>query len=250
MHLTDLASAPGIFLLATSFLAALLSTSIGAGGGLLLVGLATVLPAATVIPTHASIMLAGSFFSWNLLRKFANYAMILPFVIGSIIGLGLAAPFVGSLDHDALALILGSFLLLSTWCRFPLSLAQSRHYPWQCGLLTSFLSVFVGATRPMLLTMFGRTFDDHKVVVATVNACAALQHVGKLAVFAAVGAAFVGNWQIIAILIVMTMLGSWCGRHILITAGQDKLKLATKLLITGLAINLILDATGVTVWPG
>ncbi|MEZ5930416.1 MAG: sulfite exporter TauE/SafE family protein [Alphaproteobacteria bacterium] len=250
MNLADLASAQGIFLLVTTFIAALLSTSVGAGGGLLLVGLATVMPAPTVIPTHACIMLAGSFFGWNLLRKFANYALILPFVVGSIIGLGLAVPLVGQLSHQALALVLGSFLLFSTWGYYPASLTQSRHYPWQCGLVTSFLSVFVGATRPMLLTMFGRAFDDHKVVVATVNACAALQHVGKIVVFVTIGASFIENWQIIGALIVVTMLGSLCGRHLLIATGQGTLKLITKLLITALALNLILDAMGWTLWGG
>ncbi|MEM7043565.1 MAG: TSUP family transporter, partial [Pseudomonadota bacterium] len=170
LALIDLLSVPGAILVITAFLAALLSTSIGAGGGLLLLGLANFMPASAVIPTHASVMLFGSLFGWNLLRESADHKVITPFVLGSIIGLGLAASFVGKLSHHTLSLILAGFLLITTWIRLPQSLTLSRHYSWQCGLVSSFLSVFVGATRPMLLTMFSKTFDDHKTVVATVNA--------------------------------------------------------------------------------
>jgi len=237
-----------VVLVLAAFFAALLSTSVGAGGGLLLVGLATFMPAGAVIPSHAAIMLFGSFYSWGILRESTDNASIGPFVIGSIIGLVLAVPLLGKLSDNLLSLILATFLLLTTWIKLPQSLAFSGHYTWLCGLISSFLSVFVGAMRPMLLTMFSNMFEDHRVVVATVNACAALQHLGKMAVFLSTGALFLEAWDLIILLIFTTMAGSWCGRYVLVTTGQAKLKTALKLLITGLAIHLVLDAIAWTPW--
>ena len=242
MELTELASAPGLILIATAFLAAVLSTSIGAGGGLLLLGLAMFMPASAVVPSHAAIMLFGSFFGWGLLRQSVDHEMLAPFVVGSIIGLALALPLLGKLSDQLLTIVLGTFLLVTTWVRLPRSLALSQHYPWLCGLLSSFLSVFVGAMRPMLLAMLSNAFNDHRTVVATVNAFAALQHLGKIVVFLSAGALFLAAWQIIAVLIVVTLVGGWCGRHVLISSGEATLKKAVKLMITGLAGYLLFDA--------
>lgn len=242
LELTDLASASGVILITAAFFAALLSTSVGAGGGLLLVGLAIFMPASAVVPSHAAIMLVGSFFGWGVLRKAADHTILAPFVIGSIVGLSLAVPLIGRLSDQILTLVLGAFLLVTTWVQIPRTLALSHHYPWLCGLVSSFLSVFVGAMRPMLLTMLSSAFSDHRVIVATVNACAALQHLGKIIVFLSAGALFLGAWEIILLLILVTMAGGWCGRYVLISTGQAKLKLALKILITGLAVHLLFDA--------
>lgn len=242
--LAEFASLSGVFLLLTAFLAALLSTSVGAGGGLLILGMATVLPAPVVIPAHASVMMFGSFSGWLLLRNYPDYALLSIFIFGAVVGLIFAIPLIGWLNEAVMQFVLGSFLLATTWYRIPASLAGSKHYPWQCGLVSSFLSVMVGATRPMLLTLFGKRIDDHKVVVATTNACAALQHVGKLILFASFSAAFLQYWAIIGVLIVVTLLGAWCGRFVLISVGQRQLKLALKVLITGLALNLLVTALG------
>jgi uncharacterized membrane protein YfcA len=187
-------------------------------------------------------MLFGSYYGWAVLRESSDHGLLKPFALGSLIGLLVAIPLIGLLSQQILLLILATFLILSTWIQLPRSFASGPHYPWQCGLVSSFLSIFVGATRPMLLTMFNQKLADHRAVVGTVNACAALQHTGKILVFSSVGTPFFENWLIVLVLIVTTITGAWLGRFILISTAQAKLRFLCRLLITGLAIHLAVGA--------
>jgi len=231
-----------VFLVLLTFISGFLSTSLGAGGGLLLVGIASVMPAQHVVPIHACIMLVVSFFQWWLLRKKVDYEIFKPFIVGGCFGMMLAVPLIGLIEEHTLKFLLGTFLLLTTWFRLPRAFAQNKNYPWQCGIVSSYLGVFVGATRPMLMTLFGSRFNSHQVIVATTTACASVQHAGKLVVFASAGIAFTNFWLEIVTLIAVSAVGAWLGRNLLFSSNGDHLKIAVKLLISVLAVNLIGDA--------
>lgn len=235
-------------LLGASLLASFASTSLGAGGSLLLASMATVLPAAVVIPVHACVTLAGNLNRWALLRRLVDYKVLVPFASGTAIGLILAYPFIGRISDAALQIILGLFLLIAAWWR-PRNLnADGPNYPLQCGIVTSFLSVFVGATKPMLTALFGQRFDDHKIVVATSNACATLQHAGKIGVFSIASFAFLQYWQLIMALIVASAIGAILGRLFTFWANPDKLKLVFRVLVTVLAVNVLATGLGLHPW--
>lgn len=231
-----------------SFLASFASTSMGAGGSLLLVSMATALPLSVVIPLHASVSLVGNFNRWVILRRFVDYRILVPFAAGTIIGVGLAGPFLGKLPESAWQILLGAFLVVATWWKPEGLNAKGRYYPWLCGVIASFLSVFVGATKPLVVTLLGHRLADHKNVVGTANACATLPHLGKIVLFSAFGGAFLDHWWLIILLITAGAVGVLVGRRVLISAYTDRLRRVLKIFITGLGLNLLLTGLEIAPW--
>ncbi len=231
-----------------SFLASFASTSLGAGGSLLLVSMATALPISLVIPLHACVSFVGNLNRWAILHKFVDYRILIPFALGTIIGIGLASPFLGALPESTWQIILGAFLVVATWWK-PRGLnAEGRFYPWLCGVVASFMSVFVGATKPLVATLLGQRLNDHKNVVGTSNACATLPHLGKIALFSAFGSAFLDYWWLALLLIMAGMAGVVIGRRVLISSYTDQLKQLLRLFVTGLGLNLLLIGLEIAPW--
>ena len=231
-----------------SFLASFASTSVGAGGSLLLVSMATTLPIAIVIPLHACVSLVGNFNRWMILHQFVDYRILIPFAVGTVIGVGLAGPFLGKLPESAWQILLGTFLVVATWWKPKGLNAEGSYYPWFCGVIASFLSVFVGATKPLVVTLLGHRLTDHKNVVGTANACATLPHFGKIVLFSAFGSAFLDHWWLIILLIAAGAVGVLVGRRLLISTYADQLRQAMKIFITGLGLNLLLTGLKVAPW--
>ncbi|MGI9493003.1 MAG: sulfite exporter TauE/SafE family protein [Geminicoccaceae bacterium] len=231
-----------------SFVASFSSTSFGAGGSLLLVSMATVLPISVVVPMHACVTFVGNLSRWALLHRFVDYTVVLPFIIGTAIGIVLAAPLVGQIPVYAWQFLLGTFLLGAVWWK-PRGLnAEGKHYSWQCGVITSFLSVFVGATKPLLVALFGQRFAEHRNVVATSNACSAFPHIGKIILFSAVGGAFYQYWWLIVTLIFANTMGAVAGKHLTISTTGDWLSLIFKIFVTALSVNLLAMGLGISPW--
>ncbi|MEM9625258.1 MAG: sulfite exporter TauE/SafE family protein [Pseudomonadota bacterium] len=231
-----------------SFLASFASTSLGAGGSLLLVSMATALPISVVIPLHACVSFVGNLNRWAILHSFVDYRILLPFAFGTVIGVGLASPFLGALSENAWQIILGAFLVVATWWKPQGLKADGSFYPWLCGIIASFMSVFVGATKPLVATLLGQRLADHKNVVGTSNACATLPHLGKIVLFSAFGSAFLHYWWLALLLIAAGLIGVILGRRVLISSYTDQLKRLLKLFVTGLGLNLLLIGLEIAPW--
>ena len=243
MLVDNWASLTALFI--ASFVASFASNSFGAGGSLLLVSMATFLPISVVVPMHACVAFVGNLSRWASLHRFVDYKIVLPFVIGTAIGIVLAAPLVGQIPMYAWQFLLGAFLLGAVWWK-PRGLnAEGQHHFWQCGVITSFLSVFVGATKPLFVALFGQQFAEHRNVVATSNACSTFPHIGKIILFSAIGGAFFQYWWLIIMLIFANIMGALLGKRMIISTTGDWPHLIIKVFITVLSINLL--ATGLVV---
>jgi uncharacterized membrane protein YfcA len=231
-----------------SFLAAFASTTIGAGGSLLLISIATMLPINVAIPVHAAVSFTGNLSRWAILHRFIDYKVVLAFAFGVVIGLALAAPLIGEIPTSAWQALLGAFLLVSTWWKPHTLNATGKYYSWACGVVVSFMSVFVGATKPFIATLLGHRMDDHKAVVGTTNACATLPHLGKIFIFAVIGASVLDYGWLIAWLVLAGILGTFVGRYVLIRENANRLRLLLKLFTTLLGVNLLLSGLGLSPW--
>jgi uncharacterized membrane protein YfcA len=206
------------------------------------------LPISVAIPVHAAVSFTGNLSRWAILHRFVDYGIVLVFAFGAVLGLALAAPLIDEIPTSAWQALLGTFLLASTWWK-PRSLnASGQFYSWVCGVVVSFMSVFVGATKPFIAALLGQRMDDHKAVVGTTNACATLPHLGKIFIFAALGKSVLDYGWLITWLVFASILGTVSGRYVLVRENTSRLRFVLKLFTTLLGANLLLSGFGLSPW--
>ena len=239
---------PTALIFISCFIASVASTTVGAGGSLLLLSIAAAYPVQIAIPLHAVVSFAGNLNRWIFLHRFIDYKVVLLFAAGAVAGILLAAPLVNKVPPWSWQILLGSFLLLSTWWKPNKLNAAGRLFPYICGLVASFLSVFVGATKVFVASLLGQRFSDHKQVIGTTNACATLPHLGKIILFTSIGVAVFDHYLLILGLIAVNIVGVLVGRMILIEDKAGRLRTLLKVVSTVLGINLILLGLDLSPW--
>ena len=133
--------------LVTSFITA----AFGIGGGVvLLVFLALVLPPAALIPVHGIVQLGSNAGRACIMLKEVLWRPMLPFVVGVMIGAGLGGVVVVQLPPWAVQLALGIFILWVVFTKLP---AIKQRYILLGGILSSFLTMFFGATGNFIAAM-------------------------------------------------------------------------------------------------
>lgn len=97
------------------------------------------------------------------------------------------------------------FILYLVWGPKPGSAQLSEKGQFLAGGGTTFISMFVGASGPLVAGFVHRQSYDKEATTATFAACMSVQHLLKMLVFSLVGFAF---WQWLPLIILM-ILGEW-----------------------------------------
>ena len=223
----------------TSFITA----AMGIGGGvLLLVILASVLPPAALIPVHGLVQLGSNGNRAWMTRQHIDGCMVKSFSVGALVGAFLASFVVIQLPIHLIQLCVGLFILLLIWAPKPTKQQLSPKGQFLAGAGTTFTSMFVGATGPLVASFIHRQSYDKQQTTATFAACMSLQHLLKMLVFSLVGFAF---WQWLPLVILMIMggaVGTWLGLRALNRIPTRYFHIAFKSVITLLAIRLLWQA--------
>lgn len=234
-------------LIATSFLGSLITAGFGIGGGaVMLAVIATVLPAPAIVPVHGLVQVGSNAGRAFLFRKEVYRAVMVPFVVGSLIGISLGSVFVVQLDAGALQIALGSFILWTVAFKPPALMRRSAAIT---GGFSSFLTMFIGGTGPFVAAYIKTLELDRIQHVATHAAFMTLQHLLKTVAFGLLGFAF-SKWAgLIVLLILFGFLGTVAGRHILFKINEARFKLILNAILIILALRLIYSG-GVNLWAG
>lgn len=232
------------FLTLVAFIMAALNTAIGPCGGVLFASMAAILPATAVVPAHAIVQGSGAIFRFALLRHHVVWPVAGAFLTGGMLGiiLGYETLVRWQPSEDWLRLLLGIFIL-STIVTSPWR--PNRSFPLSdaiIGAFTSFLTMFVGATGPLVAAWVARRQPDHARVVGTYSACMTFQHGAKILLFSLLGFSFVQFGFLLAIMICATALGSWCGRFLLFGLPAELLKSIFKLVVIALGVYILAKA--------
>ena len=173
-----------------SFFTSALSAATGMGGGVLLFTVMTLyFPLNVIIPIHGVIQFFNNFLTLNFLRPHLKKSLMLPFLMGSIPGIILAACFVNKIiKTNAPQMIILALIIYSLFRpkRLPDLQLQHKNFFW-VGLITGFLGIIAGAIDPVLAPFFVRKDLTKEEVIANKAAMQAIVHFSKIPVFLFLG---------------------------------------------------------------
>lgn len=244
----DATPGAALALVAISFVASALTGALGLGGGVVMLAAMTqFLPPAVLLPVHGVVQVGSNLGRAVLMRREVARPLVLPFLAGSAIGVAAGAPIAAALPRSAMLILLGSFVLWSVWSP---KLRPSRlPAPWFVlpGALSSFCTMFVGATGFLVAAFLVPDPLTRRQIVATQAALMTLQHALKVAAFAALGFALVPWLPLLAAMIAAGFAGTLAGRALLDRIPERRFARLFKLLLGAMAIKIILD--GIAAWP-
>ena len=136
-----------VFLLASSTITSMITASLGAGGGvLLLVLMASWMPPAAIIPVHGMIQLGSNVGRAALTWRHVDWRVIAAFLPGVMVGAALGAWLLVNLPAHIWQLTIALFVLYLCWGPALPKGAFGAPGVFVASALTSFVSLFVGAT--------------------------------------------------------------------------------------------------------
>jgi uncharacterized membrane protein YfcA len=230
-------------LVAVSFATSMMTAALGIGGGVTLLAAMTVLtPLAALIPVHGVVQMGSNVGRAAIFRKDIEARVLVPFLFGTALGVGVGAHIVVSLPEDLLRLILGAFVLATTWMTLPKRLGGGVPVFAGLGALASLATMFVGATGPLVMALVAPLSPEKRHVVANFAACMTVQHGAKSLAFGAVGFAFAEWLPLMAAMIAFGFAGTVAGRHVLLKTAEHRFRAVLKWVMTALAVNLIATA--------
>jgi uncharacterized membrane protein YfcA len=233
--------APAVLLTLASFFTSALTAAFGVGGGVAMLALLGLfVPVAALIPVHGAVQLgSNSGRAWHQ-RRNVRRDILLPFVVGSLVGAVAGAMVVVQLPDALLKLLLGVFIIAVTWAGIPGFDRLGRAGLAIGSAVTALVTMFVGATGPLLSAFFAQIIpDDRKALVATHAAGMTLQHGLKIVVFGLAGFAFAQWLPLVAVMIVSGYLGTIYGSAWLEKLPEDTFRRWFKIGITLLALDMI-----------
>lgn len=243
----DMSVVSGLVLVAVAFLGSAITAGLGIGGGItVIVTLASLVPAAAVIPLHGVVQLGSNIGRAAVQRAHIDWPIVSYFVIGSVAGAVVGGSLVVQLPENVLKVLLALFILYAIWG--PMRFGMSRFGPVMlavAGGISTFVTMFIGATGPFVISVFAPRLPDRRRLVGTHAACMIMQHSLKILVFGLLGFSFSPWMPLLAAMIGAGFLGTLLGSRILHWAPEAVFRKALKVILTVLAANLLLSAAGV-----
>lgn len=238
----ELAPWSAAFLLVFSVVTSALAGALGLGGGvLMLVVLAQLLSPLVVIPVHAIVQVGSNAGRAVLMREHVAWPLFWPFVAGAAIGAGLGALIITSVPAATLQLVLAAFVLWSAWAP---KLKPARLPPRWFGIVgafASFVSMFIGASGPLVAAFLVPDPLTRHQVIATHATLMTLLHAVKIGAFTALGFAFLPWIPLLVLMVGFGFIGTVIGRHLLDRMREQSFAFSFKLVLTALALKVAFD---------
>ena len=225
-----------------TFLTSTITAILGIGGGMMLIAIMpSFLPLNALIPVHGLSQLSSNLSRAIFGYKDVQYEVIPKFLLGSFIGIGLFAGILSFLSLEYVPLFIGAYILLSLWSvKFNEKIKKYENY-FLAGFFQTGLSMVVGATGPLTMTLLLKDYKNKDKVVATSAALMSITHILKVFVFTYFGFVFFDYIEIIIAMIIGSIAGSWAGTKLRDKIDAKKFTIILKVLLTALAIKVIVS---------
>ncbi|MEH6492844.1 sulfite exporter TauE/SafE family protein [Halopseudomonas sp.] len=233
-----------VALILCSAVTSMITAALGAGGGVMLLAImALSMPTAAIIPVHGMVQLGSNANRALMTWRHINLRVIAWFLPGVLIGAWLASRLLVNLPLASIQLSIALFILLLCWGPAIPKVATGRVGTLLAATLTSFLSLFVGATGPLVAAFIKQQQDSKRLqTVATFAAAMSLQHAPKALAFGAAGFVFHSWLPLIISMIAAGALGTWAGLHILQRLNDRHFSRLFNVVLTLLALRLAWEA--------
>lgn len=233
----DLSHAAALGLLAMSFAGSFITAAFGIGGGVAFLGAcAILLPPAAIIPVHGVVQLGSNAIRAAMFLRHLMWSALPAFVVGSLVGVAVGGSVVVSLPGWMVQSVVGLFILWVVFARPPKWLS---HWPLVTGFISSFLTMFFGATGPFVAGYVKALKLDRHAHTATHAALMTVQHGLKVAMFGLLGFAFADWAAFIAALILAGAIGTWVGKQVLGRMTDNGFHKALNVLLILIALRLL-----------
>ena len=229
-----------LILALVTFLTSTITAVVGIGGGMMLIAIMPLfLPLNALIPVHGLTQISSNLSRAVFGYKDVQYKVIPKFLIGSFIGIGIFAGILNLISLEYVPLFIGAYILLSLWsAKFNEKIKKYENY-FLAGFFQTGLSMVVGATGPLTMTLLLKDYKDKDKVVATSAALMSITHILKVFVFTYFGFVFFDYIEIIFAMIIGSIAGSWLGTKLRDKIDAKKFTIVLKVLLTVLAIKVI-----------
>lgn len=236
----DLEPLAALLMIAASMGTSFLTAAFGIGGGIVLVAvMAVLLPPAALIPVHGVVQLGSNFGRALIMMKHVERSTILPFAAGSVIGAGLGGVLFVQFPPWGIQFGVAGFIVWSVLGKLP---PIGRGHVFAAGAVSSFLTMFFGATGSFIAALLKGMKLPPLNHVATQGALMTLQHLLKSVVFGFLGFAFAPWLALIAAMIASGFLGTVIGRQLLTRMGHGYFQTALNAILLLLAARLAWSA--------
>ncbi len=198
--------------------------------------LATLLPAAAIVPVHGLVQLGSNAGRAAIMTRYMRFDLLGPFALGAVIGILLGGSVVVQLEPGWIQIGVGLFILWSVVASPPAFLRRSGMIT---GVFSSFLTMFFGGTGPFVATYVKAQDLERHAHVATHAMFMTLQHLLKTVAFGVLGFAFSAWAGLIVLLIAAGVLGTFAGRVMLARIDDRRFRIVLNVILSLLAARLI-----------
>lgn len=224
-------------LLGMSFLGSLITVAFGIGGGaLLLAVMAVTMPPLALIPVHGVVQLGSNLGRAVLFVRHTFWPALPWFLVGSVIGVTIGGSIAMNIPPWLVQMAVGLFIIWAVLARTPRWLSR---WPLLTGLISSFLTMFFGATG-MFVASYSKSLalprHNH---VATHATLMTVQHLLKSLTFGVLGFAFITWLPFIVAMILAGLLGTFAGGFVLTRMTDARFHRALDIVLLLIATRLI-----------
>ncbi|MCP4754796.1 MAG: sulfite exporter TauE/SafE family protein [Proteobacteria bacterium] len=232
-----------IIIVAAAFFSSIVSGLTGMGGGfILLVFLASSFPPTVLIPLHGSLQLISNLSRGFLFFRHIDWKIAGLFAVGAMIGSFFGSLLLIDIPQTSFRIVLGIAILAMTWMPKLEKVPKVRGLFAYVGAGSTFLSLFIGATGPLIAPFFLKSGLIKENLVATKSACQIPLHVFKIIVYLTSGF-LLGPWiPVLAGAIPAMFLGIWTGKQLLGKVSERKFYILLQAIITILALRMLFKA--------
>jgi uncharacterized protein len=232
-----------VLLVVVSGLTSFFTASFGAGGGVMLLGvMAQVLPPQLIIPLHGVAQLGSNAGRAAMSWRHIDWKLIAAFLPGALLGAFIGSFVLVALPPAIMYLTIALFILYLCWGPTLPKMILGTWGTVIAGAVTTFITLFAGATGPLVAAFVKQIHADRFRTVATFATAMSLQHVLKVTVFEAAGFPL-GAWLPLLFCMVLSgALGTWVGLRLLKRMPDRHFHRIFNIVLTIMALRLIWQA--------
>lgn len=224
-------------ILAASFAGSFITAAFGiGGGGLLLAIMASLLPPAALIPVHGVVQAGSNAGRMVMLWRNIFWPALPWFALGALIGVALGGSVAVELPPQYVQIGVGAFVIYTVVAKAPRWFSR---WPFLTGLVSSFLTMFFGATGLFVASFTKSLKLPRHAHVATHATLMTVQHALKVTVFGVLGFAYGAWFWVIVLMIAVGLIGTYAGRLVLNRLSDARFGMVLNALLVLISLRLI-----------